>query len=254
MKKFNYALLRTPSQSAKNYILEGEISLSQIIGEHETLMHFLKNVPIRVHNVPSAANDVILSRINQLCLATSKCVVFSNFEENMLNNQRIQLVAHFSRFYPLDRIHAIDFPGTFSARDALVVDNTVFVSISQETNEDGAKQLAEILGKYNFEVVIIRDSQDSLQNYLNYIEGNNLLVKEGYEIPTEFNEFNQIVLPNDEISGIGAIWINDFIILPNNCFSLKEALIGLEKYRILSMSTEELNKLSISLKEFVILF
>lgn len=254
MKKFNYAFLRTPSQSAKNYILEGEVSLSQIINEHETFSHFLKNIPIRVHNLPSVTNDVIISKIGQLCLATSKCVIFSNFEENILNNQRIPLVAHFSRFYPLDRIHAIDFPGTFSSRDVLVVDNTFFVSLSQETNEEGAKQLAEILNKYGYEVVVIKDSQDSLQNYLNYIEGNNLLVKPGYDVPVEFNEFNQIFLSEDEVNGIGSLWINEFVIVPNNCLTLKESLISLERYRVLSITTDELNKLSTLLKEFVILF
>lgn len=254
MKKFNYAILRTPSQSAQKYVTETEVNFNEVIKEHETLVHFLKNVPIRVHNLPSAKEDVIGSKISPLCIPTERCVVIGNFEENIVNNQKLTLTAHLSRFYPLDKIYFIDFPGTLSSRDVLAVDKTFFVSLSNWTNVEGVNQFIEFVKPLGYEVVTIKESQDSLQNYLNYIEGNNLLVKDGYEIPEEFNSFSKIVVPAEESSAIGSLWINETIILPSECVGIKEYLIGLNRYKVLSISVDNFNKIASMLKEYVILF
>ncbi|RXY96995.1 hypothetical protein D8X55_01735 [Malacoplasma penetrans] len=254
MKKFNYAILRTPSQSAQKYIVDTEFDFKEFVKEHETLTHFLKNIPIRVHNLPSVKDDIIGSKINPLCIATERCVILGNFDENIVNNQKLALTAHLSRFYPLDKIFFIDYPGILSSRDILEVDKTFFVSLSNWTNQEGVNQFIEFVRPLGYEVITITNSQDSLQNYLNYVSGNNLLVKDGYEIPQEFDVFNKVVVPVEESSAIGALWVNETIILPNECVGIKEYLIELNRYRVLSIATPTFNQIQAMLKEYVILF
>lgn len=254
MKKFNYAVVRTPTEYNDGLSDKPDFSMSQIIKEHDTLVHFLKNVPIRVHNMPSIKNDVIGSKLSQLCIATPRCVVLTNFIDGLVNNQKINIATHLGRFYPLNKIHFIDFPGLVSTKDVLVVDDTYYVSLSDETNQEGAAQLGEILSQYGLTVVIVNDSAEPLSKYLNYIEGNNLLVREGYEAPNIFDQFNKVIIPEEERSAIGAIWINEVIIFPNDCPKIKEFLISLDRYKILSISIDEMNKINNLLKEYLILF
>ena len=254
MKKFNYAVVRTPTEYNDGLSEKLNYSITQIIKEHDTLVHFLRNVPIRVHSMPSVVNDVIGSKLSQLCIATPRCVVLTNFVDGLVNNQKINIATHLGRFYPLNKIHFIDFPGLVSTKDVLTVDDTYYISLSDETNQEGAAQLSEILSQYGLNVVVVKESVEPLSKYLNYIEGNNLLVREGYEAPNIFDQFNKVIVPEEEKSAIGAIWINEVLILPNDCPRVKEYLIGLDRYKILSISIDEMSKINNLLKEYLILF
>ncbi|MCF0217656.1 MAG: hypothetical protein HUJ42_01265 [Malacoplasma sp.] len=254
MKKFNYAIFRTPAKPYQNLESSDAGDRLKVIKEHETLIHFVKNVPVRVHQLKGDKKDCIVSKLNQLCIATEKCVILNNFSDPATNNQKIMLTAHLSRFYPLDKIFFIDFEGLVSSEDVLQIDDTFYVSLSEKTNQEGINQLSEILKELSYKVVLIQDSPEPLQKYLNYIEGNNLLFKENANVPECFANFNKIPVSENESSAIGAIWINDTIILPLVCEATKQTLININRYKVLSIANDMLNLKQILLKEFLVLF
>lgn len=242
MNKFKYAILKSPINAVKAN--NGEVSLTELLKQQDTLLHFLKNINILARVMPNQTPNTKYGPINDLVITTRKCAVFCNFEDRDVNNSKIELATYISRFFPLNRIHYINFPGTISNRDILAVNDTYYVSISDKTNIEGANQLKEIFAQYKFKVIIITGSNGSLRDNLNYLEYNNLLIKEGYTLPSELKEFNLINVELAEQNGLGCLWVNDTIIMPNNCSKLKYALNSLNKgYIVVGMNDSEITKL-----------
>lgn len=254
MKKFKYAIIKSPSQNIQGVDGVEDISVSELFRQHETLVSFLKNIDLKVHGVPPSIDDLNYIRINELCIPTRKCVIFSNVDNKVLNNYRTELVAHFSRFYPLDRMHYINFPATISAKDVLMVNDTYYVSISDYTNIEGAQRFSDILSSYGFRVIIVNNSDAPLKDYLNYIEHNYLLIKEGYSLPEEFKEFNLINVRIEEENGLGCLWVNDTIIIPNGCEELKKELNQINRYVVVGINDSELRKMRATINSLVLAF
>lgn len=253
MKKFNYAILKSPVNVVKQENING-VSLTELLKQQDTLLHFLKNIGIKVHAMSNQSPTNGNLKIKELVLTTRKCAVFLNFDNPDLNNMKVELAVNLSRFYPLDRIHYISFPAIISNRDILVVNDIYYVSISPLTNMEGANKLKEILGRYGFKVVIVENSIGSLADNLNYIEYNNLLIREGFIMPQELREFNLIKVDLAEENGLGALWVNDTIIIPNNCSQLKFNLNTLNKYIIVGMSDSEFVKLGTFINNITLMF
>lgn len=254
MKKYNYAVLKTPSNNIIGMQGIEDLSYSELLKQHDTLQHFLKNIGIKVHSISSSRDNINYLNINELCITTRRCAIFTNIDDKIVNNFKVEVATHLSRFYPLDRIHYINFPATVSGRDIVVVNDTYYVSISELTNQEGAEELKKILSRYNFKVIIVNQNIDSLKNNINYIEHNNLLIKEGFTLPSEFREFNLINVNMSEENGIGSIWVNDTIIIPNNCEDLKSRLNMMNKYIVVGMNDSEIRKLKLCLNNLALLF
>lgn len=253
MTKFKYIILKTPSKLIQSDVITDAISIVELFKQHETLVNFFKNLELKVHGILPSKDPVYLS-VNDLCILTRKCVIFTNYENKVLNNHRLEMAATLSRFYPLDRMCYINFPATLSAKDVLEINDTFYVSISNETNMEGAEKFKEHAEKWGFKVIIITNSEGSLRKNLNYLEHNNMLIKEGYALPEEFKEFNLITVPLHEESAIGSIWANDTIIMPKDCETVWSQLVNLNKYVVVKMNDSEFRKLNIKLNELVALF
>lgn len=254
MKKYNYAILKTPSEKITNIEGYGNIAMNELFKQHDTLVNYLKNIGIKVHVIHNQGNDEWFTNISDICLTTRKCSILLNSNDAVINNYKCELASHLSRFYPLDRIHYITFPAIVSNRDILVVNDTYYIALSSLTNLEGAEKMREILERYKFRVVIIQDCIEHIKDYINYVEYNNLLVKEGYNIPGELQEFNIVPLDITEQNGIGSLWVNDTIIIPNNCQKLKSYLNSLNKYAVVGMNDTELWKIGSLIKRINLLF
>lgn len=254
MKRFNYVVLRSPSKNVSGFGESNDVSISDLFKSHEILVNFFKNIGIKVHALPALKDEYNYIKLDELCITTRKCLIFANLENNIINNYKTELASHMSRFYPLDRIHYINFPATISGKDILVVNDTYYVSLSDKTNVEGAEKLKEILTKYDFRVIIVPNSNGHLKDNLNYLDYNNMLIKEGYMLPDEFREFNLIPVNLSEENGIGTLWINDTIIIPNNCEELKQNINSLNKYVVVNINDAEFRKLDALLTNMVVLF
>lgn len=247
--KFNYAILKSPSREYENL----GANYVNILKQHDTLIHFLKNIGIKVHIIMPNLSEFGIN-VGQSCLTTRKCVIFSNSNSTETINQKSEVALHLSRFYPLDSFHFISYPSLFSSEDVIVVNDTFYISISDKTNLEGASQAENILLKYGFRVKIVNDSSLPLRQYLNYLEFNNLMIKKDYTLPSAFQDFNLIEINNEEEDAIGSIYLNETIIFSNNNEISKQKVNSLGKYVIVSMNDSEFKNLRILLKNLVILF
>ena len=118
-----------------------------------------------------------------------------------------------------------------------------FVGRSARTNEEGIRQLTEILAKYGMtcsEVPL--EKVLHLKTGVNYLEDNNMLVCGEFVDKPDFKDYNRIVIPEEEAYAANCIWVNDTVIVPEGYPTVLKAVQDLG-YKTLVVDTSEYRKL-----------
>lgn len=144
------------------------------------------------------------------------------------------------RFKPTKRIKA---PGTLDGGDVLIVDKTVFVGISERTNEEGAAQLGKLLSSYGYTTTTIPVGAGlHLKSSVNYVGQHTLLMSEGFADHPAFAPFQRLIIDPEEEYACNTLWINDRLLMPAGYPRTHASLLelGLE---IIQLETSEVRKM-----------
>ncbi len=124
-----------------------------------------------------------------------------------------------------------------------MVGDHYYIGLSARTNEEGAKQIIDILRKYGLDgsVVPLKEVLH-LKTWLSYIENNNLLVAGEFVTSPIFKEFNKIIINDDENYSANCIWVNDVVIVPAGYPTTKKAIEDVG-YKVKEVDTSEYRKI-----------
>jgi dimethylargininase len=147
------------------------------------------------------------------------------------------------KFFPEEKIEYIKSPGTLEGGDVMMVDDTFYVGLSARTNEEGIRQLGEILSKYGLKCVQVPLKKVlHLKTGVNYLEHNNMLVSGEFIEKPEFAKYNKVIVPEEEAYGANCIWVNETVIVPEGYPSVLKAVQDLG-YKTLIVDTSEFRKI-----------
>ena len=112
----------------------------------------------------------------------------------------------------------IKSPGTVEGGDICQVGTHFFIGLSRRTNDEGARQLSEILKKYGFtsSTISIRDYKSvlHLKTGMSYLGDHTFISIPQIANDPELKAFNRIVTTEEEGYASNCIRINDYVIIP----------------------------------------
>jgi dimethylargininase len=116
------------------------------------------------------------------------------------------------RFECLERI---DPPGTLEGGDILQIGKHFFIGISSRTNREGASQLSSILQKYGYTSSVIELVKFfHLKTGVSTFGENRILVADELIEHLEFEKFEKIIVPSEEVYCANSLRINDSFLMP----------------------------------------
>ena len=125
----------------------------------------------------------------------------------------------------------------------MMVGDHFYVGRSARTNEEGIRQLTEILAKYGLtcsEVTL--EKVLHLKTGVNYLENNNMLVSGEFVTKPDFETYHRVEIPEEEAYAANCIWVNDTVIVPEGYPAVLKAVQDMG-YRTLTVDTSEFRKL-----------
>jgi dimethylargininase len=130
-----------------------------------------------------------------------------------------------SRFRPISHILS---PGTLDGGDVLMVKDHFFVGLSERTNAQGAAQFGRIVEDlgYTWRPVTV-SSGLHLKSSVNYVGKNTLLLTAEYATRQEFQGFDHIILPDEELLAANTLLLNGALIMPTGFPQTRELLTSL---------------------------
>lgn len=259
MKKLNYAITKTPPGSiiygvSQNQML-GNPNYSEVISNHTKFIHILKNLRIMVHQMPATEIFPKSCFVEDLAILTKKCAIITNPSDASRNGEKTEMAATVSRYYPLDKIHYIQYPGTLDGSDVVAINDYFFVGISDGTNNEAINQLVAIFNLYGYTVIpVFVEDAKHLKDHINYIENNNMLIDDQYFYYPAFDQFNKIHVPFNEKAALKSVWVNNTIIMPYGCPTVQKAIQDLNQYQIINLNSSEFEKVDGGISSLAIIF
>ncbi|MFA7228827.1 MAG: arginine deiminase family protein [Melioribacteraceae bacterium] len=242
--KFSRAIVRLPGHSLIDGLSSAGLGLPDYdtaLVQHAKYVEALKYCGLDVTTLPPDENYPDSTFIEDVALLTSRCAVITNPGAPTRNGEAENIGTALENFY--SDIEKIRPPGTLEAGDLLAVENHYYVGLSERTNEEGARQLIEILNRYGMTGSIIK-----LKNVLHlktgtaYLGNNNMVVCGEFVTHPEFLKFSRIEIDEDESYAANCIRINEYVIVPLGFPKTAEKIRG-AGYQVIETDVSEFRKL-----------
>jgi dimethylargininase len=209
--------------------------------QHEVYIETLKKCGIKVTVLEADENYPDSCFIEDVALLTKKCAIITRPGAPSRRGEIVGLRETLEKFYK--NIENVEAPGTIEAGDIMMVGNHFYIGLSARTNEDGAKQMINILNKYDLTGSIVPlEKVLHLKTGLAYLESNNLLVAGEFVHSPIFSSFNKIIIDEKESYSANCIWINGHVIVPAGYENTRRAIEDLG-YIVHVVDTSEFRKL-----------
>ncbi len=246
MKKFNHVIVRKPCRALVDGITSGiypgkpdyELAMKQ----HEAYIEALKQCDVDVTVLPADERYPDSCFVEDPALITRACAIITNPGAESRNGEKFEIIDAIKKFFDEDKIEYIKEPGTLEGGDVMMVGDHFYVGRSARTNEEGIRQLTEILAKYGMTCSEVKlEEVLHLKTGVNYLENNNMLVSGEFVTKPEFEKYNKVEIPVEEAYAANCIWVNDTVIVPEGYPAVLAAVQGLG-YKTLIVDTSEYRK------------
>lgn len=153
---------------------------------------------------------------------------------------QLQLQHFYHRFYQITP------PGSLEGGDICQAGSHFFIGLSDRTNEEGTRQLAEFLAKegYTYSIIDIRDIQGilHLKSGLAYLGDQTLIIIESLKDHPAFKGYQTILMDSEEDYAANCILINDAVLLAKGYPKFKARLEALG-FRTIPLDISEIQKM-----------
>jgi dimethylargininase len=150
------------------------------------------------------------------------------------------------------KLEHVEYPGRVDGGDVMRVGNHLYIGMSRRTNQEGARQLSEILSKYGYSSseIPVR-SVLHLKTGITYLGNNNFISID--EFSEVFKTSKIIKLDQDESYSANCLLINDYLLIPKGFPKAKQKILELG-YRIIEIEMSEYRKMDGGLTCLSLLF
>ncbi|MFR1723673.1 dimethylarginine dimethylaminohydrolase family protein [Emergencia timonensis] len=247
MKKFNHVIVRRPCKAMVEGITSapelGKPDYELALKQHDAYIEALKQCGVDVTVLEADERYPDSCFVEDPALITRKCAIITNPGAASRNGEKDEIVGAVKKFFSDDQIEYIKAPGTLEGGDVMMVGDHFYVGRSARTNEEGIRQLTEILAKYDMTCSEVKlEKVLHLKTGVNYLENNNMLVSGEFIEKPDFEKYDKVVIPEEEAYAANCIWVNDKVIVPEGYPAVLEAVKGMG-YETLLVDTSEYRKL-----------
>jgi dimethylargininase len=143
---------------------------------------------------------------------------------------------------PFRKIERVTLPGTVEGGDILRAGKKLYVGLTARTNEEGIRQLKNIVAPFGYEVVAVRVTGClHLKSAVTHLGGNTLLANRDWFDTAPFAGYEWIeVDPNEPHAG-NALALNGSVIFPAS-FVKTRARVEAKGFKVIALDIAELQK------------
>ncbi len=220
MKQFEQAIVRIPCDRFPEGITPGSLGKADVASarkQHQAYIETLKACGVKV-TVLEAENDFPDSCfVEDPAIVTDRVAIITRFGAASRSGETPLILPAITAVYG-DHIETIQAPGTVEGGDICQVGEHFFIGLSLRTNDEGARQLGEILKKYGFtsSTIDIRKYKTvlHLKTGMSYLGNDTFIVMPEIMDEPELKKYTKLVVTPEESYAANCIRVNDFVIIP----------------------------------------
>jgi dimethylargininase len=244
---FQHAIVRTPGANFADGLTTvdfGRPDFSKVLAQHAAYCDALQQCGLQLVRLDADLDHPDSTFVEDAAVLTAKSAILARPGALSRLGEVATIRPTIERFY--STIHEVEPPGTLDGGDICEAGTHFFIGISQRTNEEGARQLSQLLATegYTSSLVDIRNMTSilHLKSGIAYLGDKTLVVMEEVADRKEFAGYNLVQVPAEESYACNCVLVNDRVLLPAGFPWLKATLTNLG-YRPLPLDMSEFRKM-----------
>ncbi|KKK39744.1 N(G),N(G)-dimethylarginine dimethylaminohydrolase [Mesobacillus campisalis] len=240
---FKNVIVKSPGKSYVNGLTTsnlGKPDFDRLLEQHAAYVEALKKCGVEVTHLPASEDFPDSTFVEDTAVLTSDFAVVSNPGADSRNGEIAEMERVLKGFYK--KLYSIKAPGTLDGGDVLQADGHFYIGISARTNQEGARQLKEILETEGYKAAIVPLKEFfHLKTGVAYL-GNNLIVAAGEFVDhPDFAHYEKIIVSRKDEYSANCILVNDFVLIPKG---YEETKLKIEQagYKMIELDMSEFQK------------
>ncbi len=244
---FKNAIVKTPCKK----LVEGITSNPQLgvpnyelaLRQHEAYIAALRDTGVDVTVLPPDENFPDSCFVEDTAVLTKYCAIITNPGAPSRKGEVESMLPVIRRFFPEDKIFAIQAPGTLEGGDVMMAGDTFYVGRSARTNAEGIRQFFDILRRFGLTgVEVPLEKVLHLKTGVNYLENGHMLVSGEFVDKPQFQQYLRHQIPEGEAYAANSLWMNGSVLVPMG-YPQTEAVIRGLGYKTVPVDTSEFRKI-----------
>lgn len=244
---FSYAIIRPPAENFADGLTTaklGKADFSLALAQHQTYCDALEACGLELVRLLPDPDYPDSTFVEDAAVLTSKSAILTRPGAASRLGEVEGIRGAVQRFY--SEIERIQPPGTLDGGDVCEAGSHFFIGISQRTNEEGARQLGQLLASQGFtsSTVDIRGMESilHLKSGIAYLDNNCLVVMDELARRSEFAGFDLIRMPPEESYSCNCVLVNGRVLVPAG-FAFVAAELARRGYSPLVLEMSEFRKM-----------
>lgn len=157
---FTKAITRKPCRALIDGIStaqfgEGTPVYEDAVCQHDKYVATLRGLGLEVLDLEGDERFPDSCFVEDPAVVMAECAIITNPARDSRNGEKYEIIHAIRKFYKEEQIFHIEAPGTLEGGDVMQVDKHFYVGLSDRTNEEGARQFAEIAAQFGYEVTTV---------------------------------------------------------------------------------------------------
>ncbi|EMR06142.1 N(G),N(G)-dimethylarginine dimethylaminohydrolase [Bhargavaea cecembensis DSE10] len=216
MSRFQNVIVKAPARSYVNGLTSSDLGkpdYEKVAEQHRAYVEALKSCGVEATELPADEQYPDSVFVEDPAVLTPEFVVIANPGAESRNGEKEAIEEALKKFY--DKFYYIEAPGYLDGGDVLQADDRFYIGLSERTNEEGARQLKEILEKEGYMADILPLKEFfHLKTGIAYLGNNNMVVAGEFIDHPAFADYNRIVINKEDEYSANCIRVNDHVIIP----------------------------------------
>ena len=244
---FTHAITRRPAASYPQGISTsnlGKPTLTLALQQHAGYVRALQDAGLQVAVLPATEDYPDSVFVEDSSIVTPDFAVVSRPGADSKLGEIEDMQPILAQLF--ESLYRIIEPGTLDGGDICQVDKHFFIGVSERTNQQGAQQLSEILGKYGFssELIDIHALPGILhfKSAVNYLGDNTLLVDARMADHPALDHYQKLVVPLEEAYAANCLRVNGVVLVPDG-FPVTLELVQSAGFSVVVLAVSEYQKM-----------
>jgi len=244
---FRHAIVRTPGNNFADGLTTVDLGIpafEKTIQQHQQYCEALKKCGVELVKLPADLRYPDSTFVEDVAILLPKVAILTNPGADSRKGEVEEIKPAISKYY--QNVYTIKSPGTLDGGDICEAGSHFFIGISERTNEEGGRQLAEILAKagYSSSFVEVRGVPDilHLKSGIAYLGENNLVLINAFSNLPQFKSYHIIQVEENENYAANCVRVNNFVLLPDGFPKIKKSFLKLG-YQMISLDMSEYRKM-----------
>jgi dimethylargininase len=244
---FQRAIVRPPAKTFNQGLTTAQLGSPDFdlaLAQHELYCVALQKCGLELIRLEAQESYPDSTFVEDVAVLVGKAAILTNPGADSRKGEVTAMRPVLEHYF--NNVYTISAPGTLDGGDICEAGQHVFIGISERTNEEGGRQLANYLAKEGFSssFVEVRGTPGilHLKSGIAYLGDNRLVLIDAFVGLLQFKNYDEFRVDEAENYAANCVRVNDFVLLPEGYPKIQQSLVDYG-YRVLVLDMSEYRKM-----------